>query len=405
MITPLNSAKLQGNLDANGFRILNSPDIGGGIGFNVQTYGATGDGVTDDTTAIRAAIAAIPSTGGVLYVPAGRYIYTGATLTLDKPVTVMGDGGRFTTSDLDSALSTIEFDSGTLPLFTVTHAGCDFRNIALINSSGTTPTAGAGILVLGDGTAHGAAFGNFENLTIGNFYIGIDVQSGGLHRFDNCAIFGPVLYGLKLRNILNPDGGDNCVSNCQIWTSGSRSPTSAIRIESGGGPKIVNCKVNALTLPLFINGLDIELTAGVTTADLLISNCSFEGYSGSGIKGAPQAGGSVWYGIVLTGNQFAGGATGNPDAINFAGASAGDFNGLTINGNLAFTLVGSSNPMISLSNCSNVVLSGNSQQGFSAVASIGSGVTFALSSAVPPGGTTGQSLKKLSNADYDVAWG
>ena len=36
--------------------------------------GAKGDGVTDDTAAIRAALEAVPSTGGVLYFPAGTYI-------------------------------------------------------------------------------------------------------------------------------------------------------------------------------------------------------------------------------------------------------------------------------------------------------------------------------------------
>jgi len=40
---------------------------------NVKNYGATGDGVTDDTAAIRAAFAAIASTGGTVVFPAGTY--------------------------------------------------------------------------------------------------------------------------------------------------------------------------------------------------------------------------------------------------------------------------------------------------------------------------------------------
>ncbi|WP_233842684.1 right-handed parallel beta-helix repeat-containing protein [Dyella sp. 2HG41-7] len=41
---------------------------------NVQSMGATGNGVTDDTAAFQAAINALPSTGGVISVPAGTYM-------------------------------------------------------------------------------------------------------------------------------------------------------------------------------------------------------------------------------------------------------------------------------------------------------------------------------------------
>ena len=41
---------------------------------NVKYYGATGNGTTDDTTAINAAIAAITSTYATLYFPSGTYV-------------------------------------------------------------------------------------------------------------------------------------------------------------------------------------------------------------------------------------------------------------------------------------------------------------------------------------------
>lgn len=46
----------------------------GDILYNVKVYGAKGDGVTDDTSAILSAIAAIPTTGGTLYFPDGNYL-------------------------------------------------------------------------------------------------------------------------------------------------------------------------------------------------------------------------------------------------------------------------------------------------------------------------------------------
>ena len=47
--------------------------------YNVRSYGATGDGTTDDTTAVQAAIdAAISAGGGVVYFPRGVYKIAGA---------------------------------------------------------------------------------------------------------------------------------------------------------------------------------------------------------------------------------------------------------------------------------------------------------------------------------------
>ncbi len=68
--------------------------------FNVQAYGAKGDGSTDDTTAINAAITALLAytsglTNGTLYFPAGTYLITAAlaiSIATTMTVTVKGDG-------------------------------------------------------------------------------------------------------------------------------------------------------------------------------------------------------------------------------------------------------------------------------------------------------------------------
>src|SRR5204862_5152148 len=53
--------------------------------FNVQNYGARGDGKSDDTAAIQAAInAADASGGGTVYLPAGSYRITGLTLGINN---------------------------------------------------------------------------------------------------------------------------------------------------------------------------------------------------------------------------------------------------------------------------------------------------------------------------------
>ena len=63
---------------------------------SVKDFGAVGDGTTNDTTALQAAIAYCESAtqygGRALYIPGGRYLITGA-LTLSKEfITIFGDG-------------------------------------------------------------------------------------------------------------------------------------------------------------------------------------------------------------------------------------------------------------------------------------------------------------------------
>jgi len=65
--------------------------------YNVRDYGAAGDGSTDDTAAIQAALTACGSAGGgVVYLPTGTYIISTA-LTVSAATTVQGAGlGRST---------------------------------------------------------------------------------------------------------------------------------------------------------------------------------------------------------------------------------------------------------------------------------------------------------------------
>ncbi len=59
---------------------------------NVKDCGAKGDGKTDDTEAFKAAIKAVPETGGAVLVPAGRYVISDI-LEIAKPKVVLrGEG-------------------------------------------------------------------------------------------------------------------------------------------------------------------------------------------------------------------------------------------------------------------------------------------------------------------------
>jgi polygalacturonase len=61
-----------------------------GASLNVLDFGAVGDGVTDDSVAIQAAINAIPAIGGEVYFPGGTYLVN-TKIVLKSRLSLIGE--------------------------------------------------------------------------------------------------------------------------------------------------------------------------------------------------------------------------------------------------------------------------------------------------------------------------
>src|SRR5690242_16205773 len=59
---------------------------------NVVSHGADPTGAADSTSAIQDAVKALPSTGGVVYLPAGTYKMSGTVTCTTVPAYFLGDG-------------------------------------------------------------------------------------------------------------------------------------------------------------------------------------------------------------------------------------------------------------------------------------------------------------------------
>jgi hypothetical protein len=242
-------------------------------------YGAVGDGIADDSMAISGTIAAIPSSGGVLYFPPGYTFKTGGGHKLNKPITVkgMGNANNF---DTHSGISTIVCSSGSSVLFEVNAYKCSFEDLFLMGQTGTTPTAGAGISVVSGGD-----FMHFQNVTVHSFYYGIDMQDGFGWSMNQCKFINTAKYGVKIQHVGFVDGGDQFIDNCMFWADG-RTSDAGIRQESGGGLKITNTKIvgSGQSDKQYHYGIDVYLGSAVTTSVLLIDNVSIENVDTNAIR-------------------------------------------------------------------------------------------------------------------------
>lgn len=145
--------------------------------YNVRDFGAKGDGVTDDTVAIRSALAFIATrNGGTLQFPEGDYIVT-SPLVLPSGVTIQGVGslgtGAPTNNTNQRAVSRIYLKGSNRSIFRI--GECTERvTIRDIELYAETSDKTVGIEAVGAYNSSQDFF--FERVTFNNFYRGIYVR-------------------------------------------------------------------------------------------------------------------------------------------------------------------------------------------------------------------------------------
>lgn len=156
---------------------------------SVKDFNAKGDGTTDDTTALIAAIAAM-SSGGTLNIPAGTYLVA-QTLTISTAnITLRGDG---------QTASIIKNTSATGDCLTISNiAGTTIEGVGIANSATST---GSGIVCTGNSLDSVL----LSRVQIAGHRFGITIPSGGV-----ATIGGS---GLTLREV-NITCDDNAASVC-----------------------------------------------------------------------------------------------------------------------------------------------------------------------------------------------
>lgn len=261
-----------------------------------EEYGAVADSSTDCTNAVRAAIAAMGNYGGILQFSQGNYVITDSII-IPSNVTVAGVAGNANTNEIVMTVATDNFYKGssTNILFRGNnkncfvagdgapvhqHHGINFKDFNL-RYQGTTPTAGAGILIVDGGNY------TMEKITVTGFYDCVYQKVACYETVRSCVFGDFARFGFACTNEYVADWMDIALTDCFFYTGNTYlRPRACFYSSSPGGIKLMNCKTNlGVYDSLYLARYSIELTDSTGwSQDVLISNMSLESFYKSAIK-------------------------------------------------------------------------------------------------------------------------
>ena len=221
---------------------INAPirDFGGQL-FNVKAYGAKGDGVTDDTKAINAAIAALPSGGGRVFFPRGNYIISSVINILAHGVWLVGEGFSETFADqggVDQAGLTGISKITASASFSTTTAMVQFG--ALGNNKIWTGGGVDGLLLVNGNSTNGD---------------GVDILNQQHVRVQNCGLSG---FSKAVYISSDQSGGiSNCYVDHNLMWNMTSSTGYAVYLDSGSDENYVrhNYIAGGVGRAIFVNGI------------------------------------------------------------------------------------------------------------------------------------------------------
>lgn len=263
--------------------------------YDVKDFGAAGNGIADDTSAITAAFTALPATGGAVYFPAGTYKCSSAITVSKNNTTVYGDGDASIIKQSGSTFALIDI--------TTTASGVTVRDVRLEGGGTNASTAAVGVQM-----AAGTSNIRVENVTITGPAAGTGFNYGvyclgtaGDYWIRNCLItrvYGNVTTGAVGYGVLLSATVRGTVAGCHIVGDDSGSRVMNHGIALGGAA--LRCVIANNTIASCTSfGIDVgTATIGTVLSGNLVRDVATGGISGGG-SGISVSGTQA----SLTGNQ------------------------------------------------------------------------------------------------------
>lgn len=229
--------------------------------YNVRSYGARGDGATDDTASIQAAIdAATADGGGVVYIPTGTYVLTSAVV-LKNHVALQGDG----------------LNQTVLQQTSTTEHGISTTNVEIVEIRN--------LMVDGPGTGSGQGIHMAGDTIIYTFYV--TMRNVMVRQFGGTGISldDPVM--VDMHNVTSKENGVEgfhiqCSDYGTVGTSVTLTTCYAHNNTAGNGFRLTNMVYTSLIScgsDNNVNGYKIEDSEVVT-----LNGCGAEVNTGDGVQ-------------------------------------------------------------------------------------------------------------------------
>jgi hypothetical protein len=247
--------------------------------FNIKTYGAIGDGVTDDTAAINRAIAAAQEVGGNVYIPAATHAYIYSSCISMNGISVYGDGDQsllqaadprnsaFIISGDKASLSSIKITSplsSTIGRQTTPQTGAVMINKAsnfVVQDVDVDTTASVGIISLGGyGTASSPSVISHCNIA--------NTLADGIHMTDKSCY-------LNVQNNTVTNSGDDMFAVVSYTRDGGLCHDIEIQNNSGNGQSANGRGISVVggsSVTILNNNIQRSRGAGVYLQSELIRN-------------------------------------------------------------------------------------------------------------------------------------
>lgn len=389
---------------------------------NVKAFGALGDGSTDDTAAITAALTSF-SDGGTVVFPAGDYRHTGVTLNQVRFVTMKAAHsvpGFVTAPEVATRLtctSTTAHHFEFIECHGITVEGFQI-------GTSVVPTAGTALKFYSDGTSAGSHC-IVRDCRIEHVFSGVEfdgVANSVVERNTFWELIGDyciALVGTAKRmdqmriidNIMNcnVDGGSTTTDGVYIGNN-----THTVFLERNS---IIKCRtgyyVGGTIMPEFIRFLGSEAER-CNQNGFLIENCSNiwinDAYAsvnyGNGISfssafagmawvGSPDARGNSYHGILIDGSG--GVHIRDPHCCGNSVAATGIYHGITVGGNRSdITVIGGK--------CGgNTLGAGTGPQGWGVLVNTGNGDRIRVTDVDATGNQTGGVISAASGTNVSTS--
>jgi len=205
---------------------------------SVKTYGAKGDGVTDDTVAIQNAINAC-NNGETVFLPAGSYLISSLTINNLEPIAFMGSGAE------------IILSSTTSPGILITSSYNIISGIRFSPNNSTAPLKHNAIKI--DNSSNKNAQQNIiKNCIMTNIHQGILMNMNT--SLNSYASYRNTIEDCVFENSYKPDTITISASTYDTWTDSYAICFSGNTVGNAAGndSKVINCKIKGQLRGIYI---------------------------------------------------------------------------------------------------------------------------------------------------------